>query len=126
MAKKQTKFADLEFVSALQALLKNFSGNRKALAAELAVHPSTLSRWINGQTTPSEQDRISLFALLLRRKENFFFRVVKGFSLAPPGVRAAFLKLLERGFEVWDEFDPATKNALCDLCLKAYSGDKDD
>lgn len=126
MAKKQPRFVDLEFVGALQRLLRQFAENRKLLAAALDVHPSTLSRWMNGQTSPRTQDQVAVLNVLRRKEERAIFRMCHACHKASPAVQVAVRRLIERGPMAWDEFDAATRDSLCDLFLKVVGGETDD
>ena len=47
----------------LRALLRQFGGKQDALAHELEVAPSTLSRWLRGRTTPQPRHRAAIARL---------------------------------------------------------------
>lgn len=116
--KKHPKLTDPEFMEALQRLLWHFTGNRKALAMELGIHLSTLSRWLNGRTLPSQEERARVLALLRRREDGSVCRLLQLYSSAPPRLQTAIRALVERGIDAWEEFGPVTRDELCDLFLK--------
>lgn len=109
---------DPEFLDALQRLLRHTRDNRKELASDLEIHPSTLSRWLNGRTLPTPEDRERLLSLLKQRDEVSLRRLVQKYGDASPGARAAVHALLEGGIGVWDAFDPITRDEILRLVLE--------
>lgn len=111
---------DTEFRNAFRSLLQTYySGTLKALAPDLGVQESTVSRWKNQKCTPNEHDREKVFNLLRDQEEKsrkiWMRRVHYVFAQAKPDMLEAILGVLN-GKDV-DGIDPVLLDRLAQLII---------
>lgn len=119
MTKKTT---DPEFRLALFSLLETFySGTQKALALDLEVEDSTVSRWKNQESAPSEQGREKVFNLLREQEEKNRKLWIRRAEWVLAQARLDVLKAIQDildGKKI-EELDPVIVGKLSDLSIKS-------